>query len=215
MRTPVETASFRKSGFPCTWQPLAACEDCQAQGKLMCRFEGEDMLHFFMLFLPFALTAIAGSIRAGYGWYLLLWLAYSLFFFFVWEARVLCRHCPYWAGAGSMLRCHANYGVIKIWKYKPGPISKAEKAQFVVGALIWVAFPIPFMILGREYLLAAIAVTTAVSGTYLLHRNICSRCINFSCPMNSVPKPLVDFYLRRNPEVGAAWEASGYRLEDR
>jgi hypothetical protein len=61
----------------------------------MCRFEAKDMLHFIMLFLPFGLTAIAGAIRAGYGWYLLGWLAYSLFFFFVWEARVLCRHCPY------------------------------------------------------------------------------------------------------------------------
>jgi hypothetical protein len=31
----------------------------------MCRFKGKDMVHFFMIFLPFGLTAIAGSIRAG------------------------------------------------------------------------------------------------------------------------------------------------------
>jgi hypothetical protein len=27
-----------------------------------------------------------------------------------------------------------------------------------------------------------------------------------------VPKSLVDAYLRRNPVMGEAWEASGYRL---
>ena len=48
----------------------------------MCRFDKKDMLNFFMLILPFGVTAIAGTIRAGYGWWLLLWLAYSLFFFF-------------------------------------------------------------------------------------------------------------------------------------
>jgi hypothetical protein len=141
-----------------------------------------------------------------------LWLAYSLFFFFVWEARVLCRHCPYWAGAGNMLRCHANYGVFKIWKYDPGPMSRVEKTQFVAGVLLWAGFPIPLMLLGREYLLALIAMSTAVSGAFLLMRNVCSRCINFSCPMNSVPKQLMDVYLRRNPEIQRAWETHGYRL---
>jgi hypothetical protein len=212
MQSAFQPSSSRNAALPCTWQPLSACQGCQANGKLMCRFKGKDMLHFFMIFLPFGLTAIAGSIRAGYGWFLLLWLAYSLFFFFVWEARVLCRHCPYWAGAGNMLRCHANYGVFKIWKYDPGPMSRVEKTQFVAGVLLWAGFPIPLMLLGREYLLALIAMSTAVSGAFLLMRNVCSRCINFSCPMNSVPKQLVDVYLRRNPETQRAWETHGYRL---
>lgn len=180
----------------------------------MCRFEPRDMLHFFMIVLPFFVTGIAGTIRAGYGWYLLLWLAYSLFFFFVWEARVLCRHCPYWAGPGRVLRCHANYGVLKLWKYEPGPMSKAEKTQFVIGALVWAGFPFPFLLLGREYLLALIGASAVISGIFLLRRNVCSRCINFSCPLNSVPKQLVDAYLRRNPAIQTAWEQSGYRLEE-
>jgi hypothetical protein len=82
----------------------------------MCRFDRGDMLHFFIIFLPFGCTVITGKILAGYGWYLLLWLAYSLSFFLVCEARVLCRRCPYWARTGRMLRCHANYGVVKFWK---------------------------------------------------------------------------------------------------
>jgi hypothetical protein len=205
--------SMPNSPLPCTWQPRARCQGCHADGKLMCRLDWKDMVHFFMIILPFGITAIAGTIRAGYGWYLLLWLAYSLFFFMVWEARVLCRHCPYWAETSSILRCHANYGVIKIWKYQPGPMSKVEKIQFVIGGLLWVGLPFLFLLLGREYLLALIGASAAISGTFLLRRNVCSRCINFSCPMNAVPKRLVGIYLRRNPEIQAAWEASGYHLE--
>jgi hypothetical protein len=174
----------------------------------MCRLDRKDMLNFFMIILPFGLTAIAGVIRAGYGWYLLLWLAYSLFFFFVWEARVLCRHCPYWAEEGIVLHCHANYGVIKMWKYEPGPMSKLEKVQFAIGALLWIGLPFPFLLLGQELLLAVIAASAAVSGAVLLRNNVCSRCIHFSCPMNAVPKQLVDAYLRRNPAIQAAWESS-------
>jgi hypothetical protein len=173
-----------------------------------------DCVNFFMIILPYGVTAIAGTIRAGYGWYLILWLAYSLFFFFVWEARVLCRHCPYWAEERTILRCHANIGVIKIWRHQPGPMSKAEKAQFVLGALLWISFPFPFLLMGQEYLLTLIGVSAAISGAFLLRKNVCARCINFSCPMNGVPKQNVDTYLRRNPPMRAAWEARGYRLEE-
>jgi hypothetical protein len=196
---------------PCTWQPLSVCRGCGTDGKLMCRFAWRDMLNFFMIVLPFGVTSVAGIIHTGYGRYLPLWLAYSLLFFFVWEARVLCRHCPYWAEERAALRCHANYGVIKIWKYQTGPMSTWEKAQFIVGVLIWVCFPFPFLLLGQEYLLVLIGACAGVSGAFVLRRNVCSRCINFSCPMNTVPKKLVDEYLGRNPGMRAAWESAGYR----
>jgi hypothetical protein len=198
---------------PCTWKPLSECEGCPIQGRIMCRFEPKDMLSFFMNVLPFGVTAIAGVIRAGYGWYLLLWLAYSLAFFFVWEARVLCSHCPYWAEDQRVLHCHANYGVVKIWRYRPGPMSKSEQAQFVVGALLWISFPLVFLLLGHEYLLTTIGLVTAAGFAFNLRKNTCSRCINFSCPMNAVPRRTVDEYLKRNPDIRTAWEASGYRLD--
>ena len=83
MQGPIQLSSFHRSPALCTWQPVSECQVCQANGRLMCRFDSKDILHFFVLFLPFGLTAIAGTVRAGYGWYLWLWGAYSLFFFFV------------------------------------------------------------------------------------------------------------------------------------
>lgn len=207
-----KTGRAEENRLPCTWQPQENCQGCQAKGQLMCRLERQDMLHFFMIILPFGVTTIVGTIRAGFGVYLWPWLVYALFFFFVWEAGALCRHCPYWAEAGKTLHCHANFGVYKIWEYQPGPMSRGEKIQFLAGALILLAYPFPFLVLAQESLLVIIALVSAVSGVFILRKNVCSRCINFSCPLNAVPKSLVDAYLRRNPHIRAAWEDNGYRL---
>jgi hypothetical protein len=180
----------------------------------MCRFEAGDLVRFLVHFLPFGIVAVGGMIRAGYGWHLLGWAVYWVFFFFVWEARVLCRHCPFWAEEGRVLHCHANHGVFKIWKYEPGPMSRWEQAQFLLGALIFVGYPLVFLLLGGQYLLAAIGLAAVISAGLNLKSNACARCVNFSCPANSVPKPVVDAYLRRNPGILEAWEATGYRLDD-
>ena len=83
---------------------------------------------------------------------------------------------------------------------------------FVVGALLLIAYPFPFLLLGGEYLLAGIGVSAVIAGVFILRRNVCSRCINFSCPLNLVPKRLVDTYLDHNPRMRVAWEAKGYRV---
>ncbi len=195
------------SEIPCTAKPVTACEDCILGGKLMCRYEKRDILHFFMIWLPFFGASIVGVIRAGYGWWLLGWLAYMLFFFFLWEARVLCSHCPYWAGEGLMLRCPANYGVIKLWKYRPGPMSRAEQIQFLIGALLLLLIPIILMVAGKDYLTALIGLASAISFSYLLRRNICTRCINFSCPLNDVDSETQKAFFARNPSIAEAWKA--------
>jgi hypothetical protein len=200
------------SRMPCVWQPASTCEDCPIEGCLMCHYDAHDTRNFFMNALPFMVTAVVGAISGGYGWHLLLWVAYSLLFFFVWEARVLCSRCPMWAEESRVLHCHANYGVVKLWKYRPGPMSRSEQAQFLAGVLLWVGFPLVLALLGGQYLFALIGVVAVASGAYGVRQTACSRCLNFSCPGNTVPKEVVDAFLHRNPEERAAWEASGYRL---
>ena len=199
--------------LPCSAQTLPDCTSCGTGGQLMCRYKDRDLLNFFSIVLPYAAAMIIGAILAGKGIYLLLWLAYSFFFFFIWEARVLCRHCPYWAAPGRILECHANSGVFKIWKYQPKPMSKSERTQFIVGALIWLLFPFPFLLFGGQYWIAFIGLCAAGSGIYILYYNVCNRCPNFSCPLNNVPKPLVDAYLKRNPKLLAAWHEAGFQIE--
>ena len=209
---PLSAQGSGQSGLLCTHRPASECEGCSIQHRLNCRFDPGDLLSFFMLILPFGVTMVVGVMRAGYGGSLFLWLLYMLLFFFVWEARVLCSHCPYWAEEGRVLHCPANYGVIKMWPYRPEPMSRLERVQFAMGGLLWMAFPFVFLLIGGEYLLAGIGLATIVSGAYGLWKHTCGRCINFSCPMNHVPRDVVDTYLARNPTMRAAWEAHGYRL---
>lgn len=196
----------------CTAQSKQQCNNCSLNNSLMCRYEARDTTHFFLIFLPLLVTSIGGVIASGLGWWLFGWLAYMLFFFFIWEARVLCSHCPYWAEVGRMLKCHANYGVIKIWKYRPGPMNHSEQIQFIIGALLIVLIPFALLIVGREYLLAAIDLASGISFGYLLWRNICNRCINFSCPLNNVPKEIKDQFINQNPLIKQAWDEAGDKL---
>jgi len=206
-----------QSGNPfgiCTWQDVSGCTDCPIGDTLNCRFNWGDLLYFLAGFLPPAIAVIAGMIRGGLGWQavaLVGWVGYMLFFFFVWEARVLCSHCPYWAEDGRVLHCLANYGVIKMWRYHPEPMSTSEKAQFLVGVGIMVLYPFPFLIVGGQYILALIALAGLVNLGFSLKKHVCMRCVNFSCPANGVPKEIVEAYLKRNPVMRQAWEESGYR----
>jgi hypothetical protein len=196
----------------CTHRAAEECAGCDVSGDLMCRFETGDLASFLLGFLPFGIAVVAGMIRGGYGWWLLGWLAIWLLFFFVLEGRMLCSHCPYWAEESRVLHCHANYGVIKLWKFRPGPMSRLEKVLFGAGAAVFGFYPVVFLILGGQWLLLVIALTAIASSGLNLRKNVCVRCINFSCPANAVPKSLVDAYLLRNPVMRRAWEANGYAL---
>jgi len=210
--TYTENDHSKNSSGICTWQDLSRCADCPIDGTLNCRFNWSDLLYFLAGFLPPAIAIIAGMMRGGFGPQALAlvgWVGFMLFFFFVWEARVLCSHCPYWAEGGRVLHCLANYGVIKMWRYHPEPMSTSEKAQFLVGAAIIVLYPFPFLIIGEQYTLALIALAGIVSFGFSLKKHVCTRCVNFSCPANGVPKDIVDAYLRRNPVMRRAWEESG------
>ncbi|MGA9351243.1 MAG: hypothetical protein WBW48_20900 [Anaerolineae bacterium] len=103
--------------------------------------------------------------------------------------------------------------MIKIWRYHPETMSTSEKVQFLVGAGLIAFYPFPFLIIGKEYILAVLALAGVVSFIFSLRKHVCTRCVNFSCPANGVPKEVVDAYLRRNPVMRRAWEESGYRLE--
>jgi hypothetical protein len=197
----------------CTWQDATSCTGCPLADRLNCRFNWSVLLYFLALFATPAIAAIAGMLQGGFRIYLIVWAGYAIFFFFIWEARILCSHCPYWAEDGKVLHCLANHGVLKIWRYHPEPMSNWEKIQFLVGAGLLVFFPLPFIIISEQFLLALIMLSGLVGFIFSLKKHICSRCVNFSCPLNGVPKLVVDAYLRGNPVMREAWEAKGYEVD--
>ncbi len=197
----------------CMWHPLTECEDCSLPVHLKCRYTHSDLFHFLGLFLTAVFPAIFGIILSGYGWAIVGWFIFGIFFFGFWEIRILCSHCPYYAEEGSTLHCIANYGCPKFWKYHPEPISTFEKIQFVIGISVLFGYPLVFSLLGSQYLLAFLSFWGTIMFFWTLRKYTCSQCVNFSCLLNTVPKEIVDEFLRRNPVMKKAWEDHGWELE--
>ncbi|MGC1120242.1 MAG: hypothetical protein WBA22_04030 [Candidatus Methanofastidiosia archaeon] len=192
----------------CSWGPEPNCQNCALTPYLKCRFNRGDLFQFAGLFLTFAFPSLIGMVQSGYTWYILIWIAFLLFFFNVWESRILCRHCPFYAEKSRILHCIANYGVVKLWKYTPTPISWREKVQLLAGFIILGGYPFPFLILGRQIILAFLALWGLIIFFWTLQKYVCSSCVNFSCLLNRVDKDVVDQYLDKNPVIRDAWNQS-------
>lgn len=199
----------------CSHRPAEACAACTIQqGRLRCRFSWGHLAKFAVPAFVAMILGGVGLVLAGYWWALAVWVGFMLVFFEVWEIRVLCSHCPYYAEEGRTLRCIANYSSLKLWKYHPEPMNRWESAQFLGGALFFVVWPFPFLLAGGQGVITAVVGVLFLGWGWYLIQRICHECVNFSCPLNRVPKPVVDAYLRQNTVMREAWEASGYELDD-
>lgn len=194
----------------CVWKDTAECETCPINGELICHFHRKYLLSFIGFFFAFAITAFVGVIMAGYGWFLLGWVGFWLFFFEFWEIRILCSHCPYYAEERRTLHCIANYGSLKLWKYHPEPMNLSEKIQLIIGFSILVGYPLIFLILGGQLIFLIITIIEIFIFFSFLMIKRCGSCLNFSCPLNHVKKEIIDAFLKKNPVMRKAWEERGY-----
>jgi hypothetical protein len=220
----------------CTLDETSDCSDCKIQNKLACKWDKKIKNCFLAIGFPPILSAIFGMVIigkvTGTWWPLIAYVVYFMSMFSVFEIRFLCSHCPYYPGEGKTLRCLGNHGSPKFWRYHPEPIYKFEKflMWFAVVAMIFFIFPLTvlgygifyvsshFAIYGLISLLGLIGVSFAtllssISFVAVLKTFFCSQCVNFSCTFNTVPKQVVDAYLKRNPVMKEAWEKSGYIID--
>ena len=218
----------------CTWNEESGCIECDLKGKLSCRLNTRDFTFFMLNQVPSLVMALFGLVLIGLlagAWWPL--IVYAVGCIALWglgiETRILCSHCPYWAEDGKTLHCWALTGSPKVWRYRPEPMNKLEKTVLVFFFSFVVLFPVlaeaygiwlmaaSYAEFGLYALLGMIGVTiaTLLAGLqflYILMYYFCSRCVNFSCPLNRVPKSMVDEYLAKNPVMKEAWERTGYRL---
>ncbi|MFW9993390.1 MAG: hypothetical protein ACFFD4_15205 [Candidatus Odinarchaeota archaeon] len=231
MNAAPENISGKNPHGLCTWDDSSDCNSCENKGSLNCKWNSKVLMHFYKISLPFMVPAFLGLVIVGFAgnWLpLIAYIAFWIFFFIFFEIFVLCRHCPYYAENGRILHCHANHGIPKLWKYHPGPANAFEKLGLLAGLVFFLFFPLLAELLGIQVslektppdittavilvVLAAITLITAVIFAVLLVRNLCPRCVNFTCPLNRVPKAIRDKYLERNPIMREAWVKSGYKL---
>lgn len=218
----------------CTWGSGSDCHGCGNYGRLHCRWDRNLLMAFYAIAFPPLVLAAIGivlvNLLTGKWWPLVVYGIILIVFFVFYEIRILCSHCPYYAEEGAVLHCLANHGLIKIWRYRPEPMNGFERMSLIVCFLIiFFLFPLAVQGYGIWFItvryaqygipallgLAGITLATLLSGVTMfvvLQRFYCCRCVNFSCPLNIVPKDAVDEYLRRNPVMRGAWERCGYRL---
>jgi len=201
----------------------ATCSTCSIHGKLMCKLEKMDSIKFAV---PFWMTVIIYFIGLGFGYksgaidvgriilYLVLFWGVLFSFLLIWENKVLCSHCPYYAiEEDSILKCYANFGFKKVWKYDPSPMSPSHKIQFLTGLFgAFMIVPAIELYFIQQYLILGLYLAAVVLWLISMHYWSCAKCPNFGCPFNVVPKFTRDDYLRRNPVMRKAWEESGYIL---
>lgn len=219
----------------CTWDEGIDCSICKIHGKLACKWDKKILGGFHGIAWPSLILSVFGILVVGFltGAWLPL-ITYGVYFFLMFgilEIRFLCSHCPYYAEDGKVLHCLANHGSFKIWRYHPEPLNRFEK--FMMYFLIFTIFFIfPLSVSGYgiwylavEYstygliaLLGMIGITIGILASSLSFVNtlklfFCTSCVNFSCPLNKVPKLVIDEYLRKNDVMRKAWEKSGWQLD--
>ncbi|MBN1375753.1 MAG: hypothetical protein JXA01_06335 [Dehalococcoidia bacterium] len=219
---------MEKQDLSCTWRDGDDCADCNLNSRLGCRYSRRDFWSFTLNQVPFFVMALVclvlTALISGQWWALIIYLVIVLAFFGAGiETRILCCHCPYWANGATRLNCWAYPNTPKFWKYRPGPMNKAEKALLICFFLIILLLPVVTMIYGiwlvivlsiqpqQLILFSAIAIAAGTTLTglqffYIMQHYFCSKCVNFSCPLNRVSGDIVRAYLGKNPVMKDAWQ---------
>jgi len=172
-----------------------SCQKCSVNGKLMCKFDIKDTIYFMIPVLStwvvWVIGILHGFISGRLNTLQLIfifssYIGYLVFFFQVWENKILCSHCPYYAFEDKKkVKCYANYGIYKAWKYDPAPMSRSEKIQFIIGISIFAAIPLIFLLLAKMYIYFGITLIFSIIWIVSMHFLSCSKCPNFSCPLNT------------------------------
>lgn len=189
--------------FPDPKQPIAtcvsaSCDMCTVQKELHCHFTFKDLIHFYLIVLPSFLLGGAGIYNVS-GWWLIPWFIIIIGYFGFTEIRVMCSHCPHYAEEGSTLKCWANYGAPKIWIYRPGPMTFLEKTVFFIGFIFVWGYPLIFLISGFQWFLLVVYLITTAGFYMTLRTFLCSQCMNFACPLNTVKEEVRREFIERNP----------------
>ncbi len=198
-------------------QPLSTCKstgcnDCEVGKLLNCHFNVRQLLRFLSFVLP---MIIIGSYRIiSYNpVFIIPWIIMFISFFGFIEIRVMCSHCPHYGEPGiKSLKCWANYGAPKLWKYRPGPMSIKEKIIFFAGIFSICCYPLLFFLIEpgvQKIILLASYILFFILTSFLLKKYYCSYCINFACPLNNVDNEIREDFFSKNPGVGDAWKDWG------
>jgi len=173
------------------------CKDCEVLSKLACHFSFGKLLRFYSIVSP---AFILGGIGV-YEYSVICFISWAMIiglFFLFFGIRVLCTHCPHYNESTGIIRCWVNYGIPRLWKYRPVPMNVIEKAVYLSGHIIIWGYPVLFIALTRNWTWLGGYIISVILLFLLLNRFYCRRCLNFSCPLNNVSDKVKEEFLKNN-----------------
>lgn len=199
-------------------KPLATCssencQDCPLKKDIVCQFNGAQLIRFFGAVFPVFIISGIGITRWN-TWLLLPWIIIIVIYFGFAEIRVMCSHCPHYAEESSSLKCWANYGMPKLWKYRAGPMTPGEKFIFFLGLSFIILYPLVTVVLASQWYLLVFFFISLAGGIAVMAQTMCNHCMNFACPFNAVAPDVRRIFFERNPTVARAWQAAGKNIKE-
>jgi len=180
------------------------CNNCDVKSLVSCHFNMKQAMRFLFIAVPSFIIAGIGICLLNY-LYIIPWISFILLYFGLIEIRVMCSHCPHYAEPETKtLKCWANYGCLKIWHYRPGPMSLPEKIVFFSGIVIFI-YPIIIMAISQQFIILSLFVLYIIIGFYLMRKYMCKKCMNFACPLNIVTQETRGKFLKHNSKISEAW----------
>jgi hypothetical protein len=86
-------------------------------------------------------------------------------------------------------------------------MSTTENVVFFAGITVVWGYPLGFLVAGGLWFLLVLYVLLNAAFAVSLKRFLCTRCMNFACPLNAVSEPVRVAFWERNPRVRDAWKA--------
>jgi len=183
-----------------------SCQDCDVKNAVNCHFNKRQLTTFLLFSLPIMLLGSFGAYVYSIWAVVVQWMLYFVYFGFI-EIRTMCSHCPHYGEPSiKSLKCWANYGAPKLWKYRPGPMSYWEKFVFLMGMATIVLFPLVMTILAASYIIAGVYFAVVIFGYIMLETHLCNHCFNFACPLNRVKRDIRRKFRSKNPSIKDAWD---------
>lgn len=72
-------------------------------------------------------------------------------------------------------------------------------------ALVW-GFPVIFLVVGLQVFLLVVYLLSVTGFFLTLRMFLCSRCMNFACPLNRVKDDVCREFFKCNPRIAEAWK---------
>lgn len=204
----------------CVFQEGRECADCNLDEITFCKPKPKYPIMFGIPFVAALIAFVVGIAVSGIPLWSkivlpLVYLGYMFFFLMYWESQMLCNHCPYYANdSEKFLNCAIDKGKMKTGKYNPGPLSKSERIQLVIGFMLLTLLPIAFLLIADATIALVLTMLFIIIWFIVLETKVCTSCINFACLLNKTPDEVRNKFFNKNPIIKEAWEKAGYKFDE-